>query len=55
MPILFKKSRRKEKNERQIREGGGGEDFVSVLSDRGFKDLPNKMTPQPEHERKRGE
>lgn len=30
MPILFKKSRRKEKNERQIREGGGGLCLCSV-------------------------
>lgn len=44
----FKKQRWKDK-ERQPDERG--EDFASVLFDRELKDLPNKMTPQPEHER----
>jgi len=45
----LKKQRWKERQQDET-----GEDFAYVLSDRGLKDLPNKMTPQPEHERERG-
>ncbi len=39
-----------ERKERQPDERR--EDFASVLFDRGLKELPNKMTPQPERDRK---
>lgn len=42
----FKKQHRKERQQDET-----GEDFAYALSDRGLKDLPNKMTPQAEHKR----
>lgn len=39
-----------ERKERQPDERG--EDSASVLFDRGLKELPNKMTPQPERDRR---